>query len=449
MKSVKKIIWVIAIIIINQSISYGQSNLQEETINFFKEYERYASFTNDGLSYEKSFENEFKNLFKSRGLSDNIKDFQIYNDLIEMESYPYVKVREYIKDVQGNYPKGINVGVTVDEIGVVIDKKSGESEFRAYITKSLFALNMDGKIYKREFSLNFLLSYKNENNEISNLEIINITAKDYAREVSGLYLGINLQPAITKIATKEFLNSNNTYGNWTEKSGVSFGGGFEANYYLTNIPYLGIGARLNYFVYSASFELDSFNQEIIYGKKDISDDEYNLYASGKNVTEEVRLKYIEIPVYGKLRKNLYNVKYINQVYVNLGLVFSVQTTSSVETKGFYTYKGHYPEYNVLLYDIPELGFYTNKEITQTTVSNIDSFNMSALVELGLNVPIIEDWLNLNFSFLYQKGFLNLSASNNNYILTDGFENNKSLIDSRSQVKTSLFGVNIGILYKLF
>ena len=124
-------------------------------------------------------------------------------------------------------------------------------------------------------------------------------------------------------------------------------------------------------------------------------------------------------------------------------------SNSVMLEGLYTYKGYYPDYHVEFSDIPEYGYYTDKEMNNTVESNTKSFNMSGLIEAGINIPIVGEKLNMNLSVLYQKGLLNISKLNNDYLVTEGYEKNNSILDSRSQVSMGLFGVNIGILYKIF
>ena len=151
----------------------------------------------------------------------------------------------------------------------------------------------------------------------------------------------------------------------------------------------------------------------------------------------------------KIRLITHKTKGLNQFYINIGPVFSFGTSKTFETSGIFTYEGYYPEYHVVLSDIPVYGFYNDKGFSTKPESNLQSFSIAALIEAGINIPLVGEKLNVNLSILYQKGLLNLSSDDDNYIFTENPDNYNPLIDSRAKVSTSFFGLNVGILYKLF
>jgi hypothetical protein len=121
---------------------------------------------------------------------------------------------------------------------------------------------------------------------------------------------------------------------------------------------------------------------------------------------------------------------------------------SVSTSGVYSYKGYYPDYHVVLEDIGYYGYVSDKPLESEPKSSIKSFNISLMSEVGMNMPLT-DKLNLNFSVLFQKGLLNLSGKNEDYIFSDGLNKTNPILDSRGKVSTLFFGINFGIMYKLF
>lgn len=445
MRTTKYIILIIIAILIYHSSTFGQNNMKIEVINFMEEYEKYASFTKDGLSYEASYEKPFQQLFVRNNLSNKAKSYQVFNDIDTLVERPYIKASGYVKKISKNFPKGINVIINV----IKIDKLK-ENRLAVQVIKKVFGLTNSKEIYKKDFALVFIIKYKeDENGQIRQLKILKITAEGYPREPMGLYIGLNIQPAISSIATKDFLNSDNTYGNWTEKGKMTFSGGLEMNYYFEKYPFLGIGARINYTTYKSTFELSSFHQTPFKDQIDQDGDLFHLLAEGNNLNEETKLSFIEIPMFAKLRFILYDSKIFNHIFFNLGPVFSIGVSNSVIVDGTYTYRGYYPEYHVVLYDIPEYGYYTDTNINSTAESKTKSFNMSGLIEAGINIPLMGEALNMNLSVLYQKGFLNISETNDDYLLTEGYDKNNSILGSRSKVSTGLFGLNIGVLYKIF
>lgn len=447
MKKIKYIILLLVSTLIYQTSVYSQESLKIEVVNFMDEYEKYSSFTIDGLSYEKAYEISFRDLFLPERLNDPIlKDHQVFNDLEEGSKPAYIAKEEYVRLAREKFPKGINIEIYIEDIKEQ-KKLDSHKPVEVKVKKKLFGLNKSGKIYQKEYDLIYLIKYNIVNNEPSKLKIVSISAKGIPRKPTGLYVGVNLQPSLTKIGTDGFLNENSSYGNWSQEGKFKFNGGIEINYYLKD-PSMGFGARINYSSYQAEFQLDSYTQNPV-ELVDIDNDSYHLLASGESLNESVSLSYIEIPIFFKYRFVLYKSNFLNHAYINLGPVFSFNISSSVNSDGKYTYEGYYPDYHVSLFDIPEYNFYTDKDFVSTPNSNLKTISLAGFAEVGINIPLLSDKLNMNIAILYQQGFMNLSEGNNDFILTSGYNNYNALVDSRSNVKTGLLGVNVGILYKIF
>jgi hypothetical protein len=219
--------------------------------------------------------------------------------------------------------------------------------------------------------------------------------------------------------------------------------------YYTNNELFGFGARLNYSSYKTDISLSELTQEHVDGLEDMDGDTYNLLSDGNTLKELASVSFFEVPLFLKLRFAFKNIKILNHVYMNVGPVISFSVAQEFETTGNFTYEGYYPEYHVLLYGIDEYGYYDNKNFSVTPESNMGSFNLSGFIEAGINIPLIGDKFNINVSLMYQKGLTNLSDEDEDYIFTRNIEDFNTLIDSREKISTSFFGLNIGLLYKLF
>lgn len=446
MKKIKYTTLVIITMIISHIPLQGQNTLKHDIINFMEKYEKYSSFTKDGLSYENKYESLFRSLFlvHKTGISEEGKKYQVFNDIDDKP--PYLSNSNYVKKIRNNFPKGINVSLNIKSISKPKEINDYYSVVEVEVIKKLFGLTKDGKIYQKEFEMTFLIRRYKRKDGVT-LKIVSITAKGFPRAPSGLFIGLNIQPSATEISTNGFLNENNTYGNWSQDGSFTFGGGIEMNYYLEK-PLLGVGARINYTSFKSTFGLESYNQTSV-TLADMDKDTFDLDASGNAYSETVQYSFIDIPIFMKFRYVLNNIKFLNHVYINLGTVFSYGISKTISSEGVYTFKGYYPDYHVDLQDIEEYGFYTKKKFVSKPESQLKSFNISGLAEIGLNILLLGDKLNMNVSIIYQKGLLNLSRGNNDYLMTLGYNNYNALIDSRSKVSTGLFGLNIGILYKMF
>jgi len=309
----------------------------------------------------------------------------------------------------------------------------------------MLGLNSIGKIVKMEYDLTFELRYNKLTNKLT---IIEITSKNFPREARGFNIGLNIAPGYTRLSTKEYLNENNTYGTWNQSGESSFQVGLESNYYIKNKNY-GFGARINFSNYESNFSIDTLEQENI-PLTDKDNDDYILISNGNTLKEKASTTWISIPVFFQYRYIMHNRKRLGHLYFNIGPDFAFAIKKSFKTSSNqFTYKGYYPEYHVELENIPEYGF-IQKDNTETNPNaDIKSFNISLMAEAGINIPLISNKFNLNLSVLFEKGLLNLSKQNDNYIFTTEPGNQNTLIDSRKKVTTFFFGFNIGILYKLF
>jgi hypothetical protein len=315
--------------------------------------------------------------------------------------------------------------------------------------KEMMGLNSEGKIVKMNYDLEFVLIYRpyKKDNKLK-IKQISAIGVQCPRESSGLNVGLNLAPGFSTVNTKEFTNEiNSVYGSWDQSGGFSLFMGAEANYYLEDERF-GFGARLNYTRYKSSFSLDSVAQQGQMSLTDIDGDEYLIRVKGDSLTESVKLNWISIPVFFKYRYVFHDNKKLGHVFVNIGPEFSFSVKKSVSTSGVYSYKGYYPDYHVVLEDIGYYGYVFDKPLESEPKSNIKSVNISLMAEVGMNMPLT-DKFNVNLSLLFQKGLLNLSDKNDSYIISRGLDDISPLMDSRNSVSTLFFGINIGIMYKLY
>jgi len=437
------LVFTIIFVISTQQILFAQNTLKSDVIEFMGKYKKFSSFTEDGLNYNKDFEKEFKALFE-RGKDVN-KNYQVFNDVDTTHKPPYISKEKYINLLKGYFPKGINVDIRITSIGKP-KNVNAHTNIIVDVKKKMLGLNKNGKIIKMDYNLSFKLKYRKKLEKGKRLKIISIDNRKYPRETTGFNMGLNVVPGYTRITSKEYLNKKNENGTWHQTGEPSFQAGLEVNHYFKNENY-GFGARINYVNYRSTYTIDEVKQMDTL-LSDIDKDTYYLVSSGASLKEEASVSWISIPVFFKYRYVLHKSKWLGHIYFNVGPEFSFIINQNFETSSKFTYKGYYPEYHVMLENIEEYGFEENYENKTATESDIKSFNLSLLAEAGVNIPL-NNKLNFNFSVLFEKGLLNLSNQNDDYIFTIGPDNQNSLLDSRNKVSTLFFGFNIGLMYKLF
>jgi hypothetical protein len=98
----------------------AQTVLVDSVINLVERYEKYASFTDDGLSFNESYTTPFSNLFVRRNeLSKNGYEMQVFNDINEFDKEKYYTISAYHEKLKSVFPKGINVSMNITDLGEV------------------------------------------------------------------------------------------------------------------------------------------------------------------------------------------------------------------------------------------------------------------------------------------------------------------------------------------
>jgi hypothetical protein len=141
-----------------------------------KEYEKYASFTENGLVYEKDYEKKFEALF-IRPVSKD-EENQVFNDVDSLNKPSYISIREYIKKVRRIYPKGMNMDVNIKNIGVS-ESKNGKERFEIKVHKKIYGLYAGKKILTMDYDMTFLLEYNGKKVEGDRIRIVKINGKRF------------------------------------------------------------------------------------------------------------------------------------------------------------------------------------------------------------------------------------------------------------------------------
>jgi len=125
------------------------------------------------------------------------------------------------------------------------------------------------------------------------------------------------------------------------------------------------------------------NGEIISPEfKDIDNDTYTESLALINSKQSSNLMYLSVPFILEFGNT--NINKLG-LYVDVGMNYSYLIYENNTVEGTYTTKGNYNQWGVTLEDIPELGFYTSKEIDSNT--GFKKFNYSVLGGAGITIPI--------------------------------------------------------------
>lgn len=190
-------------------------------------------------------------------------------------------------------------------------------------------------------------------------------------QVRGLYFDASLGMSTIK-------NNNLSSDIWNQKSG--FGYNCSAGYFHSVSPMvkikLGIGVSSYNTLLVGNGELQS---PVI---KDIDDDIYIESLMIMNADYNANPMYLSIPLVLE-----FGNASINKIgyYINFGIEYSYMLNENSTTSGSYTTKGTYPLWGVTLEDVPELGFYTEKNLESGAY--LKKTNFSIRGGAGITLPL--------------------------------------------------------------
>ena len=248
---------------------------------------------------------------------------------------------------------------------------------------------------------------------------------------------ILLSPSYAMIYNKDIINDNNLSING--KPGFNL----EVGYFIKLSRLISVGAGVGYSSYKTEMTSESFSEQV-----HSSDNGHQLinYIEMNQLYEELNLSYIDIPVY--LEFGNPNVDRIG-FYGRFGIKTSFNVKSNFYGEGTYTSWGDYPECSVTLYNIPELGYYSDKPIYNNEESvNLNPVNFSLLLSGGVSFPIS------NYIILKVGANLNMGLSDISDDKSDSNSSNnnpweyKRLLNNSSKSSIRSYGIEIGLIYNL-
>ncbi|MBP5541771.1 MAG: outer membrane beta-barrel protein [Bacteroidales bacterium] len=143
------------------------------------------------------------------------------------------------------------------------------------------------------------------------------------------------------------------------------------------------GIGLNTYNTSASFlELKDSASGLI----DIDEDNNETRYDYHNVREQATLNYLDVPILLHIGNN-YSGSGI-QAWVEAGVTLGMNITKSFSGEGFYSSEAYYPEWNVTVRDVPELGLVSNAGIYGSDIAlKVNKLVVWANAAIGVFIPL--------------------------------------------------------------
>ena len=246
-------------------------------------------------------------------------------------------------------------------------------------------------------------------------------------------------PSFSQIINSEIYKDDR----WTVNNGIGYS--VEVGYLLKFNHYLGINVGLGYSSYSTEISLgrDTISIE---DQVDKDDDVYVRKISSENLSEDVRISYVDLPFCIDV-SNL-NIDKLG-LYIRFGVKLSVPLLTAFDATGKASYSGYYDQYNIELYGIPELDFTSGEEIYEDTELSLNTVNLSAIASAGITIPV-SNYIIIRLGGNVCYGLTEISKHKEETYDQTYIDGNYSKLlenpDAPTQIRS--YGAEVGLIYNL-
>lgn len=254
----------------------------------------------------------------------------------------------------------------------------------------------------------------------------------------GLFVGLNVGPSQSHIMNEGTLSVSELLS--SKKN--SFFGTVEIGYFFSN--YIGLSSGIGFVSYKTQLTLDSYQNN--FNSIDSEDESYERRVSGSDITEVQNINFLSVPFCINLRLPFNEtIGFFLQPGVNM----TIPLSKNYNSNGTFTYKGYYPAYNVLLENLPDYGFPSNKSSNSEGELELKPFGINAIASAGIYF-LIQKKIQLAVAACYDKSLSSISqyTSIGTFQLTSEVDQINSLMGASSNVTTQLFGLKVIFRYYL-
>ncbi len=405
-----------------ESVSIIESNITDKEVREI--LAKYESFYNDRL-YIKDGKPDYhivNTLFTG--------DLQIKNDF-SANRPEKLSLKDYIRFLEEHYDLGVHVKFS--DIRIISDRENdkersvvisyNKENFSYYDNKEVVL-----KIYQERLSI-----IKNNKGQwrISNIELIVPPFISADLSASIFYPGFSLNRG----------GGNTEIGAFKQEDRISYSIGIGLEYNLND--HISFSAGFNYSFYNITLSANSVKQDdVLSTDKDL--EEYYLIAEGYDISDDIELSYFSIPI---LFKYYFLPEKKVSPFVGAGGEVFINSSARSSMHGRSTQEGYYPQYHVLLYDIPELGFLTDYSFSHTQDITVSKSFFAAEIFAGARIQLFKDKIYGMLRIYYKPGLTNMIDAGDYMFATKAQEYN-SLLYANDKVMVNSFGLNFGVKFKI-
>jgi hypothetical protein len=256
------------------------------------------------------------------------------------------------------------------------------------------------------------------------------------RNKPSFFLGLSIIPSKSKIVYTD----NTSIAGLQSNGDFAVSGSLDAGIYFAR--FIGISTGIGYSSYKAKLSLGSYQSA--FNDTDTDSESYEMRVTGSGISEEQSLGFISIPLNLMLRLPISEKM---GLFLHPGASFNIPVGKSFKSSGTFTYKGYYSAYNVLLENLPDYGFPTNKSSNSEGDMEVKSLSINAIVSGGIDFFVSEN-IQIAVAANYDKSLSTVANYGNTdqYQLSPGAGQINSLMGGYNEVTTQSIGARISLRY---
>jgi hypothetical protein len=255
---------------------------------------------------------------------------------------------------------------------------------------------------------------------------------------SGIYFGIGVNPSQSQIINEK---PSSLSGLLSTKENV-FSGSFEIGYFFSYV--IGLSSGLGFVPYKTQLSLANYQNN--YNTTDSENDSYERQVTGSNIKEEQKLGFMIVPICLNLRLPFNRT---SGFFLQPGINLAFPLSKDYRSNGVFTYKGYYPDYNVLLEDLSSYGFPTSLKSDADGELELKSLIINIVGSVGIDF-FIQEKIQVAIAGSYNKSLSGISnyPSPENFMLSSDAGSINSIMGGSSKVTLQSMGISISLRYYL-
>lgn len=327
-----------------------------------------------------------------------------------------------ITDIKGNALAGVNVSAKDYPSVTTISGVDGEFRLEIFdFTKALIFSFSNMKT--KEVALN------------DTIDRVLVTMEYMAfKNTNPWSLSLNIFTSQSHV----YNGAKDEHPDWEYSGEPGFMSSFEIDYFITQNIGLSTGLGINFYTSHVSANNISNDQNSI-ERIDQDNDSYFLYVDNTSLSEKTRVRTLSIPVKAKFR--LWPGKKWG-LNADIGIKIMSTLSAKVKADGNTEWRAYYPQYNVVIYDVPDYG-YTQYDInSENSIIDYEKLTYSFIASLGGSRRLNKK-MNLDFGLFFERGLTDLKYDQP--VHEADFLNVVGIVD---ETKLNAFGIMLGLRYQI-